>query len=158
MVEWYLSDPAAILPREPAIEIRAATERDYPAIARIQQASPEAAQWPVGDYSGFRILLATLPAERGRIPVGFCAWRQSTPDEAELLNLAVDPASRRRGVASALLTALADTALGTVFLEVAEPNLAAVTLYEHHGWVRNGVRKAYYDRGKINAIVMQKRP
>jgi ribosomal-protein-alanine N-acetyltransferase len=142
----------------PAIQVRTATEPDYPAIARIQQASPEAAQWPVGDYSGFRVLLATLLTEPGQAPVGFCAWRQSSPEEAELLNLAVDPAWRRRGVASALLVALEHHAKGDLFLEVAEPNQPAVALYEHHGWVRNGVRKAYYEQGNVNAIVMLKRP
>lgn len=142
----------------PAILVRTATERDYPAIARIQQASPEAAQWPVGDYSGFRILLAMLPGERGPAAAGFCAWRQSSSDEAELLNLAVDPASRRRGVATALLEALDREAKGNLFLEVAEPNHPAIALYEHHGWVRTGVRKGYYGQGNVNAIVMQMRP
>ncbi len=140
-----------------AILIRAAAEADYPAIARLQQTSPEAAQWPVGDYSGFRILFAVLEAEKG-IPAGFCAWRQSTPDEAELLNLAVSPDYRRRGVASSLLKALAREAAGDIFLEVAEPNEPAIRLYEHHGWVRAGVRKGYYGSGNVNAIVMQKRP
>ena len=152
MVEWYLSEPT------PVITVRTATERDYPAIARIQQASPEAAQWPVGDYSGFRVLLALLPAERGPVPAGFCAWRQSTPEEAELLNLAVEPGSRRRGVASSLLDALAREAGGDLFLEVAATNRPAISLYEHHGWVKNGVRKGYYGHGNGNAIVMQKRP
>jgi [ribosomal protein S18]-alanine N-acetyltransferase len=136
----------------PDISVRAANQSDYPAIARIQQASPEAAQWPLGDYSGYQVLLALAP-----VPVGFCAWRQSTGEEAELLNLAVDPASRRRGVASALLAALARMATGSLFLEVAESNLPAIALYEHHGWVRNGVRKGYYGRGNVNAIVMEKR-
>ena len=141
----------------PDISVRPANERDYSAIARIQQSSPEAAQWPVGDYSGYRVLLALAPVESNLVPVGFCAWRQSTPEEAELLNLAVDPASRRRGVASALLTALSNAATGSLFLEVAEPNVAAIRLYEHHGWVRNGLRKGYYEGGNINAIVMEKR-
>jgi ribosomal-protein-alanine N-acetyltransferase len=74
------------------------------------------------------------------------------------LNLAVDPAYRRLGVASALLAALERSAQGELFLEVAEPNRPAIALYEHHGWVRNGVRKGYYQQGNINAIVMQKRP
>lgn len=143
---------------KPDITVRTAAERDYPAIARIQQASPEAAQWPVGDYSGFRILLAVLATETGTVPVGFCAWRQSTPDEAELLNLAVNPANRGTGVASALLRALDHEAKGHLFLEVAEPNRPAIELYEHHGWVRVGVRKGYYGHGKINAIVMEKSP
>lgn len=144
--------------RKPAVQVRNATERDYPAIARIQQGSPEAAQWPVGDYSNFRVLVALLPGEHGPGAAGFCAWRQSAPDEAELLNLAVDPASRRRGVASALLAALERETRGALFLEVAEPNGPAISLYEHHGWVRNGVRKGYYEQGNVNAIVMQKRP
>jgi ribosomal-protein-alanine N-acetyltransferase len=141
----------------PAISVRPADERDYPAIARIQQASPEAAQWPVEDYSDYQVLLALVPSGNSLVPAGFCAWRQSIPEEAELLNLAVDPASRRRGVASALLAALAGAAKGRLFLEVAEPNLPAITLYEHHGWVRNGRRKGYYERGNVNAIVMEKR-
>jgi ribosomal-protein-alanine N-acetyltransferase len=144
--------------RETVIEVRNATERDYPAIARIQQASPEAAQWPVGDYSNFRILLAMLPGANGPVAAGFCAWRQSAPDETELLNLAVDPASRRHGVASALLVALEREARGQLFLEVAEPNQSAIALYEHHGWVRNGIRKGYYRQGLVNAVVMQKIP
>jgi len=133
------------------VTVRTATERDYPAIARIQQSSPEAAQWPVGDYSDFQVLIAFLDT----IPAGFCAWRQSTQDEAELLNLAVAPAHRRQKVASALLKSLAETASGTIFLEVAEPNLPAIVLYEHHGWVRTGTRKNYYDQGRVNAIVME---
>ena len=125
-------------------------------IARIQQLSPEAAQWPVGDYSNFSLLLALLATENGQVPVGFCAWRQTTFEEAELLNLAVNPAQRRRGVASALLDALSGISKGKVFLEVAEPNYAAIALYEHHGWVRKGIRKGYYNQGRINAVVMVK--
>ena len=136
-----------------AITVRTATERDYPAIARIQQTAPEAAQWPVGDYSNFQVLIAFIDL----IPVGFCAWRQSAPDEAELLNLAVDPACRRNGVASALLENLERHATGTVFLEVAEPNEPAIALYKHHGWVQTGIRKGYYQQGSVNAIVMKKR-
>jgi ribosomal-protein-alanine N-acetyltransferase len=143
---------------KPAIQVRTAVEADYPAIARIQQKSPEAAQWPVGDYSGFRVLLALLPEGGRMFPAGFCAWRQAGSDEAELLNLAVDPDGRRRGVASALLQALAQEAKGKLFLEVAEPNVAAIALYEHHGWVHVGVRKGYYQPGNVNAIVMEKSP
>ncbi len=141
-----------------SIAVRPAAERDFPAIARIQQTSPEAAQWPVGDYSGFEVLLALLHEGRTTEPAGFCAWRQISPDEAELLNLAVVPDFRRRGVASALLNALRNGAKGTIFLEVAEPNSAAISLYNHHGWVSTGLRKGYYQNGMVNAIVMECRP
>jgi ribosomal-protein-alanine N-acetyltransferase len=141
-----------------SIAVRPAAELDFPAIARIQQTSPEAAQWPVGDYSGFEVLLALLHEGRTPAPAGFCAWRQTSPGEAELLNLAVAPEFRRRGVASALLRTLRGEAKGTIFLEVAEPNSAAISLYEHHGWVSTGLRKGYYQNGMINAVVMENRP
>jgi len=135
------------------ILVRPAAESDFPAIARIQQRTPEAAQWPLGDYSGASLLIAVAGAK----PAGFCAWRQNLPDEAELLNLAVDPDFRRQGVASALLAALASAAGGEIFLEVAETNTAATGLYLKFGWEQTGIRKGYYSQGKINAIVMKKR-
>jgi [ribosomal protein S18]-alanine N-acetyltransferase len=135
-----------------SIVVRPASERDFPAIARIQQRCPETAQWPLGDYSNFPLLLAMIDDT----PAGFCSWRQSAPDEAEVLNIAVDPAWRRRGAGSALLTALSKEAKGTIFLEVAEPNLPAITLYKKHGWVEAGVRPGYYNQGTITAVVMKK--
>ena len=145
--QWFLPDT------NPYLLVRTTTERDYPAMARIQQLCPEAAQWPVGDYSGYQTLLALADS----VPAGFCAWRQTSPHEAELLNLAVDPGWRRRGVASALLAALAKAATGDIFLEVAEPNGPAIALYTRLGWQRTGVRRGYYHHGTINAVVMKKR-
>jgi ribosomal protein S18 acetylase RimI-like enzyme len=136
-----------------SIVVRRAAESDYPAIARIQQLCPEAAQWPVGDYSAFEVLLALAHGE----PAGFCAWRQTSPSEAEILNLAVAPSRRRIGVASAILQALLHIAQGDVFLEVAEPNQAAIALYTNLGWTPAGHRPGYYGQGKINAVVMKKR-
>ena len=135
-----------------SVTVRAAAERDYPAIARLQASSPEAAQWPLGDYSGFSLLLASVEG----MAAGFCSWRQTAEDEAELLNLAVDPDFRRRGVALALLEALGKAARGTIFLEVAENNSGAIALYRHAGWEQIAVRKGYYEQGKMNAIVMKK--
>ncbi len=137
----------------PPIVVRKGSERDYPAIVRIQQTCPEAAQWPVGDYSAFETLIAFADGQ----PAGFCAWRQTADDEAELLNLCVDPAARRRGVASAILDALCARARGSIFLEVAESNAPAIGLYTSQGWLPVAVRKGYYEGGKINAVVMKKR-
>ena len=139
------------------IEVRTATALDYAAIHGIQQASPEAAQWSAKDYGDYSILVAEEMAEDKSALAGFCIWRQSTPDEAELLNLAVLPGSRRRGIATALLDVLKRAATGEIFLEVAESNGPAISLYEHHGWVRNGLRKNYYGAENVNAIVMRRR-
>ena len=127
-------------------------EADYAAIARIQLQCPEAAQWPVGDYSNFSVLVALTDSG----PAGFCAWRQTAPDEAELLNLGVAPSARRQGVASALLRELRRNCAGEIFLEVAEPNSAAIALYRKHGWEPVAVRKNYYNAGTTNAVVMKK--
>lgn len=134
------------------ITVRPGTERDSPAIARLQALAPEAAQWPLGDYSGSSLLVAMIDGT----PVGFCSWRQTASDEAELLNLAVDPAFRRRGVGRALLGALEKAASGAIFLEVAETNMPARVLYRKAGWKEIAVRKGYYDQGNINGIVMKK--
>ncbi|HZL56606.1 MAG TPA: GNAT family N-acetyltransferase, partial [Bryobacteraceae bacterium] len=99
----------------------------------------------------------TLIAFADSVAAGFCAWRQTAADEAELLNLGVDPAWRRRGVASALLSTLREVARGDILLEVAAPNAVAIALYERQGWVRTGVRPGYYGHGSINAVVMKKR-
>ena len=131
--------------------LRDATEGDYPAIARIQALSPEAAQWPLGDYSNFEVVLAVLNG----VVAGFCAWRQTADDEAELLNVAVDPRVRKQGVASALLKELRRRADGTIFLEVAEGNSTARALYGRAGWTEVSARKDYYGPGR-NAIVMKK--
>lgn len=136
----------------PVVLVRPGRESDFPAVTRIQQRCPEAAQWPLGDYAGFPLLVALVDSTLA----GFCSWRQTAPGEAEILNLAVDPAFQRRGVASALLEALSAKAQGTVYLEVAAPNTAAIALYKRHGWEQVGLRPGYYKHGTINGIVMKK--
>lgn len=136
---------------ESGITVREGTERDFAQVTRIQQECAHAAQWPVGDYSIFALLVAEL---EGKV-AGFCWWRQSSNDEAELLNLGVSPRARRRGLATALLQELRRKAKGEIFLEVAENNWGAISLYTREGWVRVGGRPAYYPHS-INAIVMKK--
>jgi ribosomal-protein-alanine N-acetyltransferase len=71
--------------------------------------------------------------------------------EAEILTLAVRPASRRRGIARALLATMLDTVAAQdaarIFLEVAETNAAARALYSAHGFAAVGRRPAYYGSG-----------
>lgn len=69
-------------------------------------------------------------------------------DEAEVLTLAVAPAVRRLGIATALLRgAQAEIAARggkAVFLEVSVGNLAAQALYRGFGFVEVGRRQRYY--------------
>ena len=134
------------------ITVRPAQESDYAAVSSIQLLSREAAQWPLGDYSNYPLLVALCNDQIA----GFCSWRQSLADEAEVLNLAVDPGFRRRGIASALLNRVCEAAKGVIFLEVSELNLPAISLYRTLGWQPAGVRPGYYSAGTVNAVVMKK--
>jgi ribosomal-protein-alanine acetyltransferase len=142
-----------------AWEIRAFRATDALAIAEILRDSGEAAQWPPESYAK----LAESPGglvlvcEGGGLPIGFLAARQAA-DEAEILNIGVHRDFRRKGVASALLLAALDefrrSASSRVFLELRESNLPARTLYNRHGFVPSGRRKAYYQHPIEDAVCM----
>jgi ribosomal-protein-alanine N-acetyltransferase len=80
-------------------------------------------------------------------------------DEAEILNLGVAPAARRRGVGRALvregLAALAARGAVQVFLEVRDSNAAARALYAEFGFGEVGRRRGYYRRPVEDAIVLR---
>jgi len=79
-------------------------------------------------------------------------------DEAEILNLAIDPARRRRGAGrrllDALLALLRAEGAGRFYLEVRRSNAAAIGLYEAAGFRPMGVRPAYYTRPREDALTM----
>jgi ribosomal-protein-alanine N-acetyltransferase len=68
--------------------------------------------------------------------------------ESEVLTLCVTPATRRRGVATALVTAAAERAAeanaAVMFLEVNASNNPAIALYKRLGFGEVGLRKGYY--------------
>ena len=93
----------------------------------------------------------------GAEPVGFAlAWHAA--DEVHLLDLAVDPAARRRGVGRELVRAVLSYATETrarlVLLEVRESNEGARALYRSLGFSENGVRRGYYSDNGEDAIEM----
>src|ERR1700689_4657377 len=94
--------------------IRPGAAADLADVAAIQAASPEAAQWPPEDYLGLDFRVCILD---NRI-AGFAVSRITAPDERELLNLAVSPEFRRRGVGAALVRSLITEGAICVFLEV----------------------------------------
>ena len=79
-------------------------------------------------------------------------------DETEILNLAVSPEVRRRGVATALVRHLADMHLGDVLLEVRASNTAARALYRSLGFVEQGLRKGYYRDPVDDALLLRLTP
>lgn len=81
--------------------------------------------------------------------------------EAELLTLAVSPQTRRQGIAQRLMRAFLQEAgsrnAESAFLEVAETNVAAISLYMKNGFLQQSRRKGYYrhpDGQTEDALIM----
>lgn len=93
----------------------------------------------------------------GDEPVGYGGMR-IVLDTAEVYNIAVDAAKRRRGYGARITRKLVDCAQKAgateVLLEVSEHNEAARRCYETCGFSVLSVRKGYYASG--NALVMRK--
>ena len=132
------------------MKVRAATSEDLPAIAEIQALSPEASQWEPESYLNYDCTVAI----ETRV-IGFLVARQTAPGEREILNLAVDPSQRRRGVARALLAAELGREKNQWFLEVRASNQSALELYQGAGFRVTGRRESYYSNPSEQGIVMQ---
>ncbi|MFC1673911.1 ribosomal protein S18-alanine N-acetyltransferase [Pseudomonadota bacterium] len=105
--------------------------------------------------------LGLVAQNRNNEPLGFLLVR-SGGGEAEVLTIATRPQARRSGVARALMDAglerVRAAGAETVFLEVAEDNVAAKAFYENVGFREVGRRKKYYARAdgeRIDAVVMR---
>lgn len=129
-----------------AIELRSPGAGDLHLIEALQSSAPEAAHWPPADY----LVYPTLLAIHHNAVLGLVCWR-TVADETELLNLVVDPAFRRRGIARALVSQVPGP---LVFLEVRESNTAAQKLYQTLGFQQVGERPGYYRNPTEKAIVM----
>ena len=132
------------------IELRRGGGDDLALIGQIQAASPEASQWDVPEYLKYDFLVAVCD---GRV-AGFAVARRLAEGESELLNLAVDPAFRRRGIGRRLVAELTSSHRGTLWLEVRESNLGARKFYKSLGFCEAGCRPGYYPGSGEGAIVM----
>ena len=78
-----------------------------------------------------------------------------------VMNIAVDPDRRRRGIATALIGALLERVGpdAPITLEVRRSNGGAIALYERFGFKSAGVRRRYYaDNGEDAVIMWRSRP
>ncbi len=82
-------------------------------------------------------------------------------DEGYITNIAVFPAHRKKGVASALLEYLEKfakaEALSFISLEVRESNTTAISLYKKFGFTVEGKRKNFYQSPTEDALIMTRR-
>lgn len=88
---------------------------------------------------------------------------QVAADQAEIVNLAVVPDHRRKGLGAQLLAMAEHIATNRgatkMYLEVAVENGPALALYSAKGYVEEGRRKGYFlrkDGRRIDALIMSK--
>lgn len=79
----------------------------------------------------------------------------------EITNVAVKSPHRRKGIGGLLLEKLYEEGavldVQEYFLEVRESNEAAIGLYSRQGFVKEGIRKNFYEKPVENALIMWKR-
>ncbi len=103
-------------------------------------------------------LAAFLVALDGQGAVAGYAGLQVVLDEGNILNIAVRPDCRRRGVPGQLLQVFLNFARGNrlafLTLEVRASNYAAIALYGSRGFRGVGRRKNYYEHPREDAVIM----
>ena len=140
--------------------IRPARLGDVPHVHAIERAV-FSDPWSLRDFEGcIASEAAFLVAETadGKGVAGYVVALDAA-DEGEILNLAVAPDGRRRGLGRALVAAvlaeLTDRGAHNIYLEVRESNAAARALYAAHGFGEVGRRPGYYRRPVEDAIVLR---
>ncbi len=150
----FAEQPASTAPR-----IRVASLGDLDAIMDIETLSfttpwsREAMVQEIEQRDWSRVVVATVEKKT----VSFMVY-WVVVDELHLLNLAVHPKWRRRGIGRAMVRYLAELAeenyLTTLFLEVRVSNKAAQKLYWEFGFKPVAIRQNYYSDNGEDAIVM----
>ncbi len=144
---------------KPVIELRAMVEADLPAVLAIENAI-YAFPWTPGNFrdslaAGYSCSAYVRDGEL----IGYAVVMLAA-DEAHLLNLSIAAAWQRQGHGSQLLHRVCACARGSgarlVFLEVRPSNLAALRLYQRHGFQRVGLRREYYpdQSGREDALIL----
>jgi ribosomal-protein-alanine acetyltransferase len=137
--------------------IRRMSSKDAAHAATILKESPEASPWSVRDILEFAGIGMGWVAElEGRV-CGFLIGR-AVADEFEILNMAVEQAHRRRGIANQLVKVAIEwsgsAGARTAHLEVRASNSAALSLYGRNGFVPSGRRARYYQNPVEDAILL----
>lgn len=142
-------------------DIRRLTYADLPGVVAIERrAFP--APWSLAMFVlelGKPAGLSLVAVDADEV-VGYCICSRFH-DTWHLMDLAVDPDRRRRGIASALMRALLGrlpSPEDQVTLEVRRSNHGAIDLYEGFDFRAAGVRRRYYADNGEDAVIMWRTP
>lgn len=143
------------------IKIRKMGESDVLAVANLESACFEH-PWPekeiLYEVTKNPVAKTYVALNKAELIVGYIDF-MITFDSATISRLAVISASRRQGIAQALLDKMValckkqETPVEWITLEVRSSNEAARQLYKKNGWNEITVKKGYYDDGE-DAIYM----
>ena len=146
------------------IEFRKLKLRDLNAIEEIERTSYPT-PWSRSMFAGelakpSSICLGAVEAEKDEL-VGYLIISRYV-DAWHVMNIAVAPEYRRRGIARSLMERLfevtARDARRGYTLEVRVSNDAAIRLYEELGFKTRGIRRGYYTDNREDALIMWKDP
>lgn len=131
---------------------------DAGALVALESRCEGAAQWGEPAYHDFTASGFTgWAATRGNVMVGFIVVR-SVADEMEIMNLGVEPDSRRQGIAARLIVRATEegrrAGVKRAYLEVRESNATARAFYSSLGFAEQGRRKHYYSQPIEDALVL----
>lgn len=101
-----------------------------------------------------------LVAEYNEVIVGGCMLTMIA-GEGDISNVAVKANYRGNHIATTLLQEIIalgeEKGIHDFTLEVREQNKTAIQLYEHAGFISEGIRPGFYDKPKDNAVIMWRR-
>ena len=145
-----------------AIDIRALTLADLDDIESIEQRAYDT-PWSRSMFAGELAKPASLclGAFEGEELAGYLVVSRYV-DAWHIMNIAVSPDFRRRGIATALLERLFeltdDRSRRGYTLEVRVTNSGAIRLYERLGFAARGIRRGYYTDNREDALIMWREP
>jgi ribosomal-protein-alanine N-acetyltransferase len=146
------------------LEFRHLEVRDLAAVEAIERRSYPT-PWSRSMFAGeiakpSSICLGAFEAETG-VLLGYLIISRYV-EAWHVMNVAVEPEYRRRGIATALLDRLfeltADDGRRGYTLEVRVSNTQAIALYQGLGFQSRGIRRGYYTDNREDALVMWKDP
>jgi [ribosomal protein S18]-alanine N-acetyltransferase len=145
------------------VELRRLDQRDLETVEEIERASyptPWSRSMFAAELRKPSSIAIGAYLEEGEL-VGY-AFVSRYVDAWHVMNVAVSPTFRRRGIGSTLLERLfeitaSDPRRGYT-LEVRVSNAEAIRLYERLGFEARGIRRGYYTDNREDALIMWREP